>query len=351
MTPTHINYPARSHRPLARLALATATCGLMLVAGEVALRLFAPMHLVGFPRAYEFDAELGVRAKPGVHALRTTDHQQELRVNRLGTVNFQEDFSGYRARLFALGDSYTQGTGLPADAVYPFQLDLLLNRDAAGRYERRVAVINLGLAANGGEQSLLILRRFIEKLGRPDVVLYLGAENDGSDDAMFLRGDRHRHLVDGSPRWGATLPLARWAAETEIGKRLRVAVKRPPTSSVPAGVRSGPSVAEQQRSVFERLKVQCRATNTTLVVGWAAAPSHSYDWLKSWAASNSVAFADWWPAVESTRASIPELPLHNPHSGGHLRPWVNRVIAEEFARQLEPQLSPTINSNSRGSTP
>lgn len=335
MTLTHANSSACPRRPLARRALAAATCGLALVAGEVALRLFAPLHLVGFPGAYEFDAELGVRAKPGVHALRTTDHQQELRVNRLGTINFQEDFSGYPIRLFALGDSYTQGTGLPADAAYPFQLDLLLNRDAAGHYERRVAVINLGLAANGGEQSLLILRRFSEKLGRPDVVLYLGAENDASDDAMFLRGDRHRHLVDGSPRWGAALPLVRWAAETELGKRLRLALKRQSTANtVRPGARASHSVAEQQRSVFERMKTQCRDKKTTLVVSWAAAPSASYDWLKTWAATNDVVFADWLPGVESVRGHIPDLPLNNPHSGGHLRPWVNRFIAEEYARQV-----------------
>lgn len=339
MTPPHSNSSARPRRPLARLALAAATCGLVFGVAEVALRLFAPLHLVGFPGAYEFDAELGVRAKPGVHALRTTDHQQELRVNRLGTINFQEDFSGYPIRLFALGDSYTQGTGLPADAAYPFQLDLLLNRDTAGRYERRVAVINLGLAANGGEQSLIILRRFTEKLGRPDVVLYLGAEND----AMFLRGDRHRHLVDGSPRWGAALPLVRWAAEMELGKRLRLALKRPPAAtSAPAGARSSPSVAEQQRSVFERLKTHCREKNSTLVVSWAAAPSASYDWLKTWAATNDVGFADWLPRIESVRKNIPDLPLINPHSGGHLRPWVNRIIAEEFARQVAASNGPVL---------
>ncbi len=344
MTPPPPTGSAPPRRLLARLALAMTTCGLVLVAGEAALRLIASIHLVGFPGAYEFDAELGVRAKPGVHALRTTDHQQELRVNRLGTVNFQEDFSDYRTRLFALGDSYTQGTGLPADVAYPFQLDLLLNRAADGRYERRVAVINLGLAANGGEQSLLILRRFTEKLGRPDVVLYLGAENDAADDAMFLRGDRHRHLVDGSPRWGAALPVVRWAAETELGKRLRLALKRAPAVSLgrPADARSGPSVAEQQRSVFERLRAQCRATGTTLVVSWAAAPSASYDWLKTWAATNDVRFADWHPGVESVRRNIPDLPLINPHSGGHLRPWINRVIAEEFARQVVASNSPAL---------
>ncbi len=314
---------------------------LVLGAGEIALRLFAPVHLVGFPGAYIYDAELGVRVKPAIHLLRTTDHQQELRVNPLGTVNFQDDFAGYGTRLFALGDSYTQGTGLPADAAYPFQLGLLLNRDDNGRYVKRVAVVNLGLAANGGEQNLLILRRHAAQLGRPDIVLYLGAENDAADDAMFLRGDRHRHMTDGNPHWSRLLPLVRWAAETEVGKRLRLVMNRRRVAPSRAGTHSlGPSVAEQQRSVFERLLAQCREKNTRLVVSWAAAPSPSYDWLKAWAATNQVAFADWLPGVESIRSAIPALPLTNPHSGGHLRAWVNHMIAEAFARQLAAPPSP-----------
>jgi hypothetical protein len=52
----------------------------------------------------------------------TTDHQQEIRTNLLGTVNFEEDFHRYRYRVFALGDFFTQGTGLPSDCSYPFQL-------------------------------------------------------------------------------------------------------------------------------------------------------------------------------------------------------------------------------------
>jgi len=31
---------------------------------------------------------------------------------------------------------------------------------------------------------------------------------------------------------------------------------------------------------------------------------------------------------------MPALTLDNQHSGGHHRAWVNRVIAEEFRRQM-----------------
>ncbi|HYN85205.1 MAG TPA: hypothetical protein VER32_08135, partial [Pyrinomonadaceae bacterium] len=60
----------------------------------------------------------------------------------------------------------------------------------------------------------------------------------------------------------------------------------------------------------------------------------SYEWVKGWAGVRGVAFADWAPAAESVRAAIPALPLDNQHTGGHHRGWTNRVIAEEFARQI-----------------
>jgi len=47
-----------------------------------------------------------------------------------------------------------------------------------------------------------------------------------------------------------------------------------------------------------------------------------------------VTFADWVPKVNAVKSAIPRLPVENNHSGDHLRGWVNRVIAEEFARQI-----------------
>ena len=309
-------------------------------AAELTLRLIAPIRTVGIQKAYQYDPELGYRLKPGIHLLETTDHQEEVRVNRQGTVNFQEDFASYGAPIFALGDSYTAGTGLPADAAYPFQLDLILNRDQRGLYSRRYAVVNLGLAAFGGEQSLIALRRYTAHLGKPSIVLYLGSENDYTDDVLFKSGSRHRHLVEGNPYWGRMLPLARWAGGTELGKRLKVAAATPrrprEADGAPAGG-GGPakSVAELEQPVLEKIAAQCGEYGAVLVVSWSAAPSPSYDWLKSWAAGKGIAFADWSPAVESVRSSIPAVPIENPHSGGHLRGWVMRMVAEAFARQIQ----------------
>ena len=85
---------------------------------EVALRLFFPMHLTGgFIGDYQYDEELGYRLKQGWF-VQMTDYRQEAYVNSLGTVNFQRDFKGYQKLVFASGDSYTQGTGLPSDMSF-----------------------------------------------------------------------------------------------------------------------------------------------------------------------------------------------------------------------------------------
>ena len=76
---------------------------------------------------------------------------------------------------------------------------------------------------SGSEQALIALRRYALQLGKPNVVLYLGAENDYGDDLLFEKGYRHQHLVNGSPYWGWTLQPLRWFAMTQIGTRIRLA--------------------------------------------------------------------------------------------------------------------------------
>ena len=169
-------------------------------------------------------------------------------------------------RVFALGDSYTQGTGLSADSSYPFQLDLELNQDDSGLYEPRFAVINLGLAAFGAEQSLLALRRFAETVGRPNACLYLGAENDYGDDLLFRAGYRHAQIVEGSPRWGWTVRPLLWAGRFEVFKRLKIAIsgsRRRRIFSSAATPSDGPaqpaaSPAELSWPVLGEIQATCR---------------------------------------------------------------------------------------------
>lgn len=326
-------------RALARIALALAAALVAVVAVELALRRFAPRYYPVIVGSYEYDPELAFRLRPASHLFKTTDHQQESLTNRLGTANFQENFDGYRSLVFAVGDSFTQGTGLPADMAYPAQLDLMLNRDERGFYVKRVGVVNLGVAGFGGEQELISLRRWSDALGPPAVILYLGCDNDFIDDLAFKSGDRHKFELPGSPAWGrAATPLRLFQEHTQIGIRVRnyLLERKLIRLSDAALGRAGRSVpvAELQRPVLERLAAYARERGALLVVSWSD-PTDSYDWLKAWAAADGVAFADWVPKADSVRAAVPALPLDNQHSSGHHRGWTNRVIAEEFLRQMQ----------------
>jgi hypothetical protein len=289
---------------------------------------------------------VGFRAKPG-HTLILKDYQQEMYVNPLGTINFQEKFDDYRHLIFALGDSYTQGTGLYSDASYPFQLDLLLNINERGIYRKKFAVVNLGLSAFGGEQSLITLRRYIQLIGKPSVVLYLGCDNDYSDDVWFKSGKSHQSIVDGNPYWGWMYYPVKWVfVDMEIGKRLkllvsqkRLAVQREAIAASSllresSSGQSGLSTAELEIEVLQRIIQTAGDQRARVILSWAN-KSSSYDYLQRWAGENGYAFADWFPLMQSVRGAIPALSPANPHSGGHYRTWVNHLIAREYAKQIK----------------
>ncbi|HYN86334.1 MAG TPA: SGNH/GDSL hydrolase family protein [Pyrinomonadaceae bacterium] len=315
-----------------RAAVVLVSSALAWLAAEILFAKLRPSYTVGIGDSYEYDEELAFRLRPGAHLYRTTDFLQESRANALGTANFQEGFDGYERLVFAVGDSYTQGTGVAADQSYPFQLDLTLNRDAEGFYVKKYGVVNLGLAGYGGEQNLIALRRGVERLGRPAVVLYMGTDNDFEDDLIFRAGERHRN-------WNGVLPRWFWN-DTQTGVKLRRLVlgRRRAALRDEALARANltnnpPPVAELERPTLEALAERARADGALLVVSWSDA-GRSYDWLKAWAGERGILFADWAARAKSVTDAMPNLPLDNRHTGGHPRAWTNRVIAEEFARQI-----------------
>lgn len=325
-------------RPLKKISLVLFAVLAGLFVAELALRLFSPRYYPVIPAAYEYDPEMAFRLRPGAHMFVTTDHQQESVANALGTANFQESFDGYESLVFAVGDSYTQGTGLPADMSYPAQLDLMLNRDEEGFYVRRFGVVNLGVAGFGGEQSLINLRRSETRLRPPAFILYLGCDNDFEDDLTFRSGDRHRIVIAGSPVWGSlTRPLRLLFERTHVGLLARAAysqrVRDGMVEEATGRLGRKPSVAELELPVLERMKSYAEQHHSVLVVSWSE-ETESYAWLKSWAAQRGVPFADWAPKAGSVKASMPGLTPGNQHSGGHHRGWTNQFIATEFARQI-----------------
>ncbi len=340
--------PAR--RVFTRLGLVVFASLLALFFVELILRCFFPLYTAGGVMGlYQYDEELGVRLRPGIQFMRTTDYHEEMHANELGTVNYQETFERYERLVFAAGDSFTQGIGLPADACYPFQLDLLLNMQD-GAYQQTYGVVNLGLSGYGLEQTLLCLRRYADILGRPDYILFLGCNNDYLDDIEFRQGDRHRHLIEGNPHWGPWLKPLQWlTVGTEIGKRLKVGIRtvqrkrRLAASRPPVSGHQTPCPAAFEEPALARLLELASQWNATLVVSWAILPgdpSPSYQWLKEWARSHDVAFADWHGRVGSVCEAMEGLPTMNPHSGSHYRTWVNAMIAASFAEQIRASEDP-----------
>jgi hypothetical protein len=321
---------------------------------EFILMNAAPVYTTGIQDAYEYDSILGVRLRKSIDLERITDHREEIHSNKLGTANYQDDFAGYPTRIFAVGDSYTQGTGLPPDQSYPSQLDLLLNQSGS-HYEKRFAVVNLGLAAYGGEQSLIVLDRFNSVLGAPSVCLYLGSDNDFDDDLLFKVGARHSHLLRGSPRWGRSAPFLIWLGNRQIVLRAKILwsqrrlerLRTKAMNSTPVQERAtqAKTIAELEWPVIARIVNRCKAEGAQVILGWSKLPtaSGSYAWLASRAAAAAIPFNDWYTRVDAVSKAIPGLPVVNDHSGGHYRGWVNAEIARGFASIIDSLASESSN--------
>lgn len=309
---------------------------------ELLLRWLAPLHPIGIKSAFEYDTELGYRLAPGVNRDQVTDHREEIRTNTLGTVNFQERFDQYPVLVFAIGDSYTQGTGNSSDTSYPFQLDLLLNQDSEGRYQKRFGVVNLGTAGFGTEQYLIVLERYAQLLGPPDYILYLGCDNDWQDDLLLRRGYRHQHVVAGSAYWGRWAAIMLWLEHFELVKRAKAAASQWRKDYLlndaidQQGTEVPPiSTAQQVWPTVQRIASLSRQWNSRLILSWANPDGGSYEWLKAKAASEHIPFADWEPRVRSVMKNMPGLAMENPHSGAHWQPWTNGEIAQAFAHAME----------------
>lgn len=318
------------------IVLCAVLVGILIV--ELTLRMFFPQHYPIITAAYEYDPDMAFRLRSNAHLFKTTDFQQESVSNPLGTANFQKSFDDYSSLVFAVGDSYTQGTGVPSDMSYPAQLDFILNRDEQGFYVKRFGVVNLGVAGYGGEQSLISLRRWETRLRPPAIILYLGCDNDFEDDLAFRSGDRHKIVVAGSPTWGSlTRPLRFILEDTHIGllaratysQRVRDRMVREAVKQLGAK----PSVAELELRILEQLKSYAEQHHSMLIVSWTD-EGESYRWLKSWATQHGITFADWSPKANSVREAMPGLALDNQHSGGHHRGWTNQFIASEFAQHI-----------------
>jgi lysophospholipase L1-like esterase len=314
---------------------------LALLLAEGALHVFFPLFFPDNYRVYEYDPAAGYRLKSSFHSLQTKDFQEEIVTNRLGTANFQQDFGGYKTLVFALGDSFPQGIGLPVDASYPFQVDLLLNlRD--GRYEMDYGVVNLGVAGYGSQQAIVRLKEYAKKIGAPRYILFLACNNDVEDDQAFLSGAIHKKLLDGNPRYYSFLarPWMWLKFETEIGKRLTFLIRNRRRQQIIAQKMNQPqNDAELLEPSFRELVNFSQKTGATLILSWmpiklSMQAPREYRWLQEFCRKESILFADWFPMVRTCQEKIPALPRENNHSAGHYRNWINSIIARSFAQHI-----------------
>lgn len=323
-----------------------------LTAVELLLRYGSPCYFADDYAAYRHSPELGYQLKNSLSLRRSTDYQREIYTNKMGTVNFQDDFSNYKTLIFASGDSFTQGVGVPADASYPFQLDLLLNLKGDAYYPN-YGVVNLGVAGYGTEQALLQIKRYEKKIGAPNYILFLGNETDYQDDRTFRSGGLHRGMLEGNPDYSPLIirPLQWLQYETETGKRVTLFLKSwhtrrwnnknlsNPQNKTLSKTRDLNSV-ELQGPVLQKLINLSKELNATLIISWV--PSYwskeippNYVALQQYAARNNLAFANWYPMVSSVLDKHPNLPAINNHSAGHYRTWINQMIARAFAQQIK----------------
>ena len=156
------------------LGLVSATVGLLL--GEVFLSLVAP-QVHRRPRMWEFDDRLGWRHVPAaVGRLVTPEFEVEIATNadglRDGDHARQREEGSWR--LLAFGDSFVEGWGVSLEASVSKQLERRLQE---AKPDRRVEVINFGVAGYGTDQEMLLF----EGSGRhyrPDKVLVFFYAND-----------------------------------------------------------------------------------------------------------------------------------------------------------------------------
>lgn len=297
------------------------------------------IHQTGNISWYHYDSLLGIRIKPNLKSRNlNNDYQEEIISNSLGTINFEDDFTGFDKILFAVGDSFTQGTGLYSDASYPSQLDRLLNI-RNGNYSKSIAVVNLGLASYGLLQSIEATKLYSKQIGSPDYILFLGYNNDSIDDELFKNGYRHRHVVHGSPIYPKIfIDANHWLSQksqlfilvktalSQVRRKFYFEKETASTSNLPLAAASEPE--------YRQLLTLANSLGAKLIISFADDPAQSdgsYDWVKNWARSNNVAFADWQPTAQSYLSHKKRLELYNPHSGGHFRTWVNEIIANQFA--------------------
>jgi lysophospholipase L1-like esterase len=188
-----------------RLALALASVVLLLLALELALRVFQPFVEIYNPVGglHVSDPELGWLPRPGLRSrLRRLEYDVVIEHTAAGfRRQVPEPPAHAPHRVLFLGDSFTYGVGVGQGEVFTDHLQRALGP--------RVAVVNRGVIAYGTAQEYLLLRRELARshYDRAAVLFY---HNDLDNNLNGRHGERPWfELVDGElvPRNQPALPI------------------------------------------------------------------------------------------------------------------------------------------------
>jgi hypothetical protein len=308
---------------------------LLLIPLEFIIRLCVPFHVADSTEIYRYDEITGYSLKPNFSMMKLSDYLQEYHFNNIGTANLEDIDLKDSCFVFTVGDSYTFGCGNSVEESYPTVLDLML-RDSIMLYDNNM-VVNLGVNGFGGKQNLLRLKSYVKKLKKPKFILYLGCDNDYSDDLLFDSGYRHKHLVEGSPYWGGYYKPTKFLfQDLHIGRYIKSAIGNLRRKSIVVeGKEKGVCVAALEEAVLNELHIYCKENDINLVMSWVVSQNEdSYLWTKKWSESNNIAFADWLPDVQKKSQQISTIEMFNKHSGGHYKTWVNYDIAKAYINEI-----------------
>ena len=307
---------------------------------EIILRTYFPIRYADITSSYEYSGTLGYKFKKEIHNTESTDHYKEDITNNFGIIGIQNDYSDFNRIIYTIGDSFTKGTGAMFDSNYPFYLSLCLNQltDTIINFKKDYGILNLGTPGYGLKQSLIRLEEIKRVSSSPDIICFMGSENDYNDDLLFQSGYKHKHIVDKNPYWGKWYkkPIL-LILKTQLGLRLKFLtslIRQNRVLDRNENLNSLPN-SEKMLGDIEKLITIARSNNAKVILSWSDANSNSYNWLKNYCALNKIPFADWARIVKKYKGEFSILNENNTHSGGHKRPWVNYMIALAFFEEIK----------------
>jgi hypothetical protein len=343
-------------RVFRRILIAAAVAVVIMVVGEVALRLFSPqIFTLSAPGMYQPDPDVGHVLRPGFDGWsQHTEFRVRVTINEDGLrgppLRAKSDDT---VRILCLGDSMTFGIGVEQASAYPGMIERILRERHPGR---DIQVINGGVPHYG----TLDERNFLAKHGselRPDFIVVQFYAGDDFEQNRMASGERYQFTEDDlvyhssfaaskDPPWLRLLNavkhrshLVHWISERAGGLLMGIGVlgdmERASSShfSEEEGRRARELLAEVQaigarlgaRSMFvfapERMQVVARPTT----------PLPAAEVVKEAAHEASAGFVDLTPLLVS---NAEDPPLYRMEVGmwteaGHRR------VAEALAKEID----------------